>query len=121
MTMTKPVVDERVNSVFIKAIGSLALASYDLQSLRAARIESAESETWDQFARHLLGSSLAVVEGAAGSQFAGNTITVRRDGSLVPVGPDHVDKLTTRIRQHVRVGIAMGIGEREGSDLSLTA
>jgi hypothetical protein len=112
--------EERLNTPFIRAIGCLAMASFELQLLMPAAGETAEQSrrSWGEFAEHLLANSTAVMEGACGSTFPGNTISIVRDGVQVAVEVDYIEKLTERMRRHVKIGHALGVGDEE---LSLTA
>lgn len=114
MTRThRSLTDDRVNVVFLRALGCLAMASHELQTLRSQAQPVAEFEQWSTFADGLLESSRSIMAGACGSQFAGNTIAVLRQGVSVPVGPDHVDRLTERLRRHTTTGRLLGV---EGAD-----
>jgi hypothetical protein len=106
--------DDHVNSVFLRAIGALALASHELDQLRHSG--AAVDDAWHEFAAHLAQGAGAVMDGAAGSSFPGNTISILRDGVHVAVDEQFIEKLTDKIRRHVRVGRALGLAETDTTD-----
>lgn len=111
--------DDRISGVFLRAIGALAIATRELEQLRTADVS--ENASWHEFAEHLLQSSQAVVEGASGTTFAGNTIAILREGVRVPIELDYIERLSIKIQRHVRVGRALGLTERdEQADDSLS-
>lgn len=111
--------DDHVNSVFLRAIGALTLADHELESLRTAG--TGADDAWHDFAEHLHRSVEGVLEGAAGSSFPGNTISILRDGVHVAVDEQFIAKLTEKIHRHVRVGRALGVDEATADADSLTA
>lgn len=105
---------DRVNPVFLRAIGRMSLASCDLEAQRARLEAGSEAlSSWSAFADQLIEGAQAVREGACASNFAGNTIALVRQGTRVPVDVDYVDRLSDKIQHHVRVGQAIGIGESD--------
>jgi hypothetical protein len=120
-----PAREERLNTPFLRSIGALSIASFELRMLTPSAAETVEPglKAWTEFADHLLATAHAVMEGACGSTFPGNTISIRRDGVQVAVDPEYLDKLTEKMHRHVKIGHALGAGERAGAgeELSLTA
>lgn len=120
-----PAREERLNTPFLRSIGALSIATFELRLLTPSAAEAVEPglKAWTEFADHLLAAAHSVVEGACGSTFPGNTISIRRDGVQIAVDPDYVDRLTDKIHRHVKIGHALGAGERASSseEFSLTA
>jgi hypothetical protein len=110
--------DDHVNSVFLRAIGALTLADHELEALRAA---GGVDDAWHDFAQHLHQSVEGVLDGAAGSSFPGNTISILRDGVHVAVDEQFIAKLTEKIHRHVRVGRALGVDEAPVQNDSIPA
>ena len=108
--------DDHGNPVFLRSIGALVLASYELDALRASAASA--DDAWHEFAEHLHQSVEGVLEGAAGSNFPGNTISIVRDGVHVAVDEHFIDKLTEKIHRHVRVGHALGVDETQSDSIS---
>jgi hypothetical protein len=106
--------DDRVNTVFLRAIGALSLASHELDRLRAS---GAGDDAWHEFADHLHRSVEGVLDGAAGSTFPGNTISILRDGVHVAVDEHFIDKLTDKVHRHVKVGLLLGVDESQADTI----
>jgi hypothetical protein len=116
--------DERLSTPFIRAIGALSLARFELDALQppAGSELDHNQEAWCEFARHLLSSADAIMRGATGSALHGNTIPIDRDGVQVAVDAEYVERLAEKTSRHARIGRALGIGELLGAEeLSLTA
>lgn len=122
MKHSAPTSPDRVDGVFLRAIGRLSLASFELAAIR---VESDATHSgraaWNEFADHLADAAEAVREGACGSSFPGNTIAILRHGVRVPVDVDYVDRLAEKIDRHIRVGRALGVDEPETSGVTLSA
>jgi hypothetical protein len=120
-----PAREERLNTPFLRSIGALSIASFELRLLAPAADETVEQglAPWTEFTHHLLTSAHAIMEGACGSTFPGNTIAIRRDGVQLAIEPEYIDKLTERMHRHAKIGRALGAGDRAAADegMSLTA
>jgi hypothetical protein len=112
--------DDRINSVFLRSIGRITLACWELREIRDSG-DLHDNAPWVEFADHLIHSCDAIVEGAVSSTLAGNTISILRDGVRIAVDEQHIDKVAEKVQRHIQVARALGAGLTPDPELGATA